>query len=175
VSFRLRRQWLLLLLLLHLQLLHLFYRPRPLHCHVYLQRVSLIVQSLRRTPHSSWSLHAPLHPTRQRLFPRRILSLVFGVWCQRGKESLDSGGVLIEGFVFLCATFMHHVYFLALHCVTMSTWNFISYHVTYLCLALKVVLPCLILISYELCFMCTNSSCFILWVHSVGLEHISNF
>jgi hypothetical protein len=183
VLFRLRWQRLLLLLLQHLQFLHLLYRPRLLHCHVYLQRVSLTVQSLRRILHSSWSLHAPRHLTRLLLFPRQILSFVFGVWCQRGRESRFRGSV-DRGFSFsLCATFMHHVYLLALHFVTcvpyilwhVCLWDFIIYHVTYLVLAHKVVLSCLTPISYELCFVCTNSSYFISWVHSIGLEHISNF
>jgi hypothetical protein len=34
--------------LLHIQSLHLIYRPRLLHYHIQLQRVNLIVQSLRR-------------------------------------------------------------------------------------------------------------------------------
>jgi hypothetical protein len=70
---------------------------------------------------------------------------------------------LREGFVcFVCyihATFMHHVYIPALaFCFLMRylsyIWIILSllYHVTSLVLAHKVVLPCLTLISYELCF-----------------------
>jgi hypothetical protein len=36
----------------------------------------------------------------------------------KGERERRLMGVLIEGFVLMCATFMHHVYFLALHCVT---------------------------------------------------------
>jgi hypothetical protein len=55
------------------------------------------------------------------MFPRQILSFVFLAFNAKEGERVDSGGVLIEGFCFsLCATFMHHVYFLALHFVTMS-------------------------------------------------------
>jgi hypothetical protein len=58
-------------------------------------------------------------PDTTAFVPRRILSFVFLAFDAKGGERVDSGGVLIEGFVFsLCATFMHHVYLLALLFVT---------------------------------------------------------
>jgi hypothetical protein len=77
-------------------------------------------------------------------------------------ERVDLGGVLIEGFVFLvcyihASCLISHPAFFNYELVRLY---FISCHL--IGLAHKVVLPCLTPISYELCFMCTNSSCFIL-------------
>jgi hypothetical protein len=68
--------------------------------------------------------------------------------------------------VLIHATFMHLVYIPALAFCDMCTCEklksyvdylvTIIYHVTYLILAYKVVLPCLTSISYKLCFLCTN-------------------
>jgi hypothetical protein len=85
----------------------------------------------------------------------------------KGGERVDSGGVLREGFVFhVCyihATFCIMFIFPALASCDMCACELLEsyvdylvtiiYHVTCLVLAHKVVLPCLTLISYELCFV----------------------
>jgi hypothetical protein len=65
--------------------------------------------------------------------------------------------------VLIHATFMHHVYIPALAFCDMCACEILEsyadylvtiiYHVTCVVLAHKVVLPCLTLISYELCFV----------------------
>jgi hypothetical protein len=73
--------------------------------------------------------HSTLLGTRHDCFCSPVGSLVlFLVFDAKGGERVDSGGVLIEGFVlFLCATFMHHVYFPALHFVTCVLVRYVSH------------------------------------------------
>jgi hypothetical protein len=118
-----------------------------------------------RGGHFSVLDHSTLICTRLDCFRSSFGPLAF--WQSMPKEErVDSGGVAREGFVSLCATFMHHVYvlmfiFTHLHYVTCVLMRYLSYllltlsllyHVTWLVLAHKVLLPCLTLISYELCF-----------------------
>jgi hypothetical protein len=144
------------------QYLFLSFRPRQLHSHMLLQRVSQIAQIPREILYTSCLLRAPRHPARLRLSPRQILRLVFLALAAKGGERVVSGGVLREVFVFLSCVLLSCIIFTfqSLHLCDLSScdtpWALMFYPVTVLALVTvfiyssKVVLPCLTPIPYEL-------------------------
>jgi hypothetical protein len=143
----------------------------------------MIAQSQRRTLLSFCSLRVPRHPTR--LLPFRLRTLSFWLLMPKGeRQCVDSGGAYER--VLVLWVLLSYIMFATLHLHCM-TYVFLSYSCDMLCFIGLIPLTCHLFGDLLVCpastfysifiraiLSCTNLSCLILWVHYVGLGHISN-